>query len=222
MRTQTYIVIFFIALAAFSCKKKEEKPSTEPAVAATTPTPTSGLNENSNRYVKFTLGSQSYSYIPVIGNVWSSSSGGLSTQPFLPNYYSVYSTINGGSNFYISIGDSTRQTSPVSEAFFKSLLAVKSFPFSKESMWSSKQVGVFISVKNPANNEVYKSVNPVNNTSFQSGSSFIINENFFYTSQGSSYLDCIFKATVNCKLYSGTGDSIQLSNGEIVSTLTKF
>lgn len=222
MRIPAHIFVFFLALIAFSCKKKEDKPSTEPVVTATTPPPASGLNENSNRYVKFTIGSQSYSFIPVVGNVWSTGSGGLSTQSLMPNYYSVYSTINGGSNFYISVGDSTRQTSPVSDAFFKSLLAIKSYPFSKESMWSNTQVGVFISVKNPSDNVVYQSVNPVNNKSFQNGSNFSIADNFFYNSQGSSYLNCIFKAIVSCKLYNSTGDSIQLTNGEIVSTLTKF
>lgn len=221
MRVSVYIFVFFLSLLALSCKKKDDKPSEEPAVV-TTPPPANGLNANSDRYVKFTLGSQSYSFIPVVGNVWSTSSGGLSTQSVMPNYYSVFTTINGGSNFYISVGDSTRQTSPVSDAFFKGLLAIKSYPFSKESMWSNTQVGVFISVKNPANNLVYKSVNPVNNASFQNGSNFNITDNYFYSSQGSSYLDCIFKATINCKLYNSTGDSIQLSNGEIVSTLTKF
>lgn len=221
MRASTYIFVFIIALIAFSCKKKDDKPSTE-SVPTTTPPPASGLNENSDWYVKFTIGSQSYSFTPVVGSVWSTSSGGLSTQSPLPNYYSVYTTVNGGSAFYISVGDSTRQTGPVTDAFFKSLLAVKSYSFSKESMWSSKHVGVFISVKNPSNNEIYQSVNPLNNNSFQSGSNFNFTENFFYTPQGSSYLSCIFKATVNCKLYNSAGDSIQLSNGEIVSTLSKF
>ena len=165
--------------------------------------------------------SQSYSYAPTLSNVWTSSSGGINTQSVLPNYYSIYTTHDAAANLYIGISDSTREMGPVSDNFFKSVVSVKNYLLNKDHFSSYTNYGVYISVVNPANNTFYSIRNPVNNTSFQNGSSFAISETFYYNSGGVSFLTALYKATFNCKLYNSTGDSILLTNGEVVSTLTK-
>lgn len=204
--------------AAFACKKEKNKPAEEPAPAPASPAPT-GLNENSARYVNFAIASQGYSYSPSINNVWTSSSGGLQTSPSLPHYYVLHTTHNGASNFYVRLSDSTRVTAPVSDNYYKSFVSVKNYPFAKQQY---DAVGVYISVTNPANSVAYFSINPLNGNSFQNGSTFNISETFYYNQNGSSFLTALYKATVNCKLYNSSGDSIQLTNGEIVSTFSKF
>lgn len=202
------ITSFLLAVALLfvvSCKKEET-----PTIVA--PTPAAPTFLDSANYLKFTLGSQSFSYVAPQNGIWSAGSDNLSQ-----GYYKQWSTIQQSNWFTISITDTTSETtSPVSKAYYRNFIKSKSYVFSTVNFlnFSNFSSGVYIEVQDTSGVN-WKTVNP-NGFSNHNGSYFIINQTAEYEQM--SNFDIKYKATFTCKLYNSNGDSTMLTNGEIATS----
>jgi len=189
--------------------------------SASTPNATSepALSSTTEGYIKFTLGSVNYDYSG--SGVWFSGTPSLSLQSPSPNYYTQSNTYNTSTKtnvFVLSKKDSTTQSGrPVSSTYFTNFFKVQNYSYASAlTIPVIKTKGIFIKIKD--NSNVYwSSINPVNSTSFQNGSTFnIVDKVEFIEVAPSTTIK--FKATFNCKLYNSVGDSIMLTNGETITS----
>jgi len=202
------IFVLFVAVTIYSCKKEE---SVEPAPV---PSGSGALGASTKKYIKFTLGGVNYNLTAPSNGAWAMGARSIETNSGL-HYYKTWDTYQPAPGFTLCVSDTTQFTSaPVSDIWFKQFLTTKSYSYSPQNLLQNYKYGTGIYMTTADNSSVFwYSVNPVN-PSYQNGSTFQIIEKQEYNEAGQ--LNIIFKATFNCKMYNSTGDSLALTNGEMI------
>jgi hypothetical protein len=226
------IVITLLAITLLSsCKKKETTPETIVTNPASGTTP---ITTSSEEYIKFNLNGVSY-------NIKQSASGGLwyggagtsiysTSSLIVPNvlirdisYYNASLDV-----FKFSISDTTRETGlKPSDNAVRNLTQKRNLNYENEYptttspacriqlkdnfgvWWSSSKYAITGSGK-----------------SFQSSSIYSINEvmedTFIAINPDDLSLKRVFKASFNCKVYNSVGDSLLLTDGEMILSVPNF
>ena len=223
-----------VCILFFSCKKKESK--TEPVVAPSTTsstTPTSGLDQNTALNVKFTVSIPSasystvnYSFTPSLSSESGSYYGPYIGYPY--RYYSsIFSVYNNTSSPTLSIfkRDTILRTfTTFNDSVFISLFKTANYKYaSTQDVGSVNNFGVELSFKDNAGIN-WSTLKAYPSVSYQSiTSSFSITEVVNYLTSGNTPTRAVkYKANFGCKLYSTSGDSIYISNGEIIGSARKY
>lgn len=224
-----YFVFTFIFYFVIGCKKKTSSSPQVTAPASCTSS-TEPLASTTQEYIKFELlttptgtAVTSYSFFPT-QCFWDGSYGGLGFGS--PNFYSNHRYTGSqpnGTNFDVWKSDTTSQSVfPPSSSFFRNYLKVGIVPYSKFANSANLYDNCGMAIRITDYSNVFWSSNPLNSNykSFQtSNSSFNIVEVSEYTNSSSRFT-VKFKATFNCKLYNSSGDSIYLTNGEMIINLS--
>jgi len=208
------IVLSLLLVFCFSCKK--EKPQEEP----TNLTGSTGLSSSTKRYIKFTLGGINYNVTEPTNAAWAAGSRSMQTNAG-HNYYKTWDTYQPSPGFNLCVADTAPVASiPVSDAWYKQFLTVKNYSYSPLNLYQNYtyETGIYMDTKD--NSSVFwHTVNPIK-PSYQNGSAFQITEKVEYTSSGK--LNIIFKAIFNCKMYNNSGDSLALTNGEMIVSFSNY
>lgn len=198
-----------------SCKKDKDK---EPEESAPVVTPATPLSSSTAGYLKFTIANVDYSFQASAGNLWFSGVNNVTTQSS-SKYYTQSNTYNSSSKtgiFILTKRDTTSQSPKVNDTYFKNFLKTQTYSISSLPATSNDPRGIYISVKDNSN-VMWYSINPVTSKGFQSGSFFKVVEKVEFMEVAPN-LTIKFKANFNCKLYNAAGDSLMLTNGEIITS----
>lgn len=214
MTTTSTIVLLSVSLLSFMACKKEKAPD------PVTPLTSNALSSSTKRYIKFTLGTTNYSLEAPQNGVWAAGSGGIQNFGIMPNYYRQWHNYQPTPGAFLYIQDTTTQTTePVSATYYRSFLSKKDYLFLPENPMGISAIntlgsGVYFYTND--NSQVnWSTVNSANPNSNQNGSTFKIIETAEYNIPEQ---EIIFKATFNLKLFNNTGDSLMLTNGEMISS----
>lgn len=210
-KTILYLLLSVSLFGVISCKKeKTPDPVVQPVV----------FGSSTHKYIKFTLGTTNYSLDAPTNGAWSGGSQSVYTYPS-PNYFKITQTYQPQPGFTLCIEDSTSETvTPLSATYFRIFLTKRNYSYSPVNLvGQSNYSGIYFTTND--NSQVFWStVNSTNANSNQNGSSFTIIETAEYTQQSTQNI--IFKATFNCKLYNNAGDSLMLTNGEMITSFNNY
>lgn len=211
--TSFTIVLSILVLGFISCKKEK---TPDPV----TPPTSNALSSSTHKYIKFTLGTTNYTLEAPQNGVWAGGSYVIEDIGIMPNYYKTYDTYQPSPGCFLCVQDSTTQTTrPLSAEYYRNFLSKKDYLFLPKSPLGNtgdcRSRGVYFYTND--NSQVnWSTVNSTNPNSNQNGSTFKIIETAEYTQQSKQQI--IFKATFNLKLFNSTGDSVMLTNGEMITS----
>jgi hypothetical protein len=115
----------------------------------------------------------------------------------------------------------TSNSLPINLVKFKHLFKLGNTSYSKWANGANVFDNCGVAIRLSDYNNVYWSTNPLssNYKSFQDSSVFNITDTLEYINSSGRF-SIKFKANFKCKLYNFVGDSIYLSNGEIITNLS--
>jgi hypothetical protein len=210
-----YVILMCCSLLC-GCKKKSA-PQVPPAPQAPAANP-DDLTQQTPEYVKFTIGSTSYSFTPPQSGTWSSFSNiiTLNSAP-QPNIADLNMNVYSGNNnivFSLERTDTTRETG-YSLSAASLLNSIKEGNYRYSSGWDLNQsIGVGLSFKDSQN--ITWTTQNFNNSgrAFQGTATFNIVKRITWSDNSFTYNK--IKASIACKVYNQNGDSAQVTNGEII------
>jgi hypothetical protein len=212
-RLVPYVMLLCCSALSDCRKKSSPQENTAPPAPVTNP---DDFNQQTPEYVKFTIGSTSYSFTPPQSGTWSNFSSYIHTYSApQPNIAEFDINIYSGNNIVFSFErlDSTRETgnSPSAAALVNSIKEGNYKYFSGYNL--NQNIGVSLSFKDSQNNSWTTQNYNNGGLSFQGTATFNIEKRITWTD---NYTYNKIKATMSCKVYNQNGDSAQVTNGEII------
>lgn len=223
MKLIVNIVIATTLVSLFSCKKKDDSKPEETASTTGGGGNPSGLTSTTAEYVNFSLNGSAYSFTAPVSGLWATGyDATIFTQPSMPNYIytskSVYQ--NSAVSFQLQMADTTRQSGSLTDNTFRTFIQQKNYNYATSAVQSSLgSLNLKMDFKDNASTN-WSTVKSSGST-LQAGSSFSITQVGEYTAAGNTDITRKIKATFNCKVYNSSGDSLNVTNGELILSINK-